>query len=62
MTQDSMGFMRRKRLAEQQGESNTSAFHAGNLYEDFGAVALTLIKLRCKQAEAGISKLLPPNE
>jgi len=33
-----MGFMRRKRLAGQQGESNTSAFHAGNLYKDVGAI------------------------
>ena len=31
---------------------------AGNLYEDVGEVVMTLIKLRYKQAEDGINKLL----
>ena len=31
---------------------------ADNLYEDVGEVAMTLIKLRYKQAEEAISKLL----
>lgn len=36
--------------------------YADNLYEDVGAVAMTLIQLRYKQAEEGIAKLLePPN-
>lgn len=32
--------------------------YADNLYEDVGAVAMTLIQLRYKQAEAGIKQLL----
>lgn len=32
--------------------------HAGNLYEDVGEVAMTLIGLRIKQAEEEISKIL----
>lgn len=32
--------------------------YAGNLYEDVGQVAMTLINLRYKQAEAGIKQLL----
>jgi hypothetical protein len=32
--------------------------YAGNLYEDVGAVAMTLIQLRYKQAETGIQQLL----
>jgi hypothetical protein len=32
--------------------------YAGNLYEDVGEVAMTLIQLRYKQAEAGISRIL----
>jgi len=32
--------------------------YAGNLYEDIGEVAMTLIKLRYKQAEEGIKQLL----
>ena len=32
--------------------------YADNLYEDVGAVAMTLIQLRYKQAEAGIKSLL----
>lgn len=32
--------------------------YADNLYEDVGAVAMTLIELRYKQAEAGINQLL----
>ena len=32
--------------------------YAGNLYEDIGAVAMTLIQLRYKQAEDGIKNLL----
>ncbi len=32
--------------------------HAGNLYEDIGEVAMTLINLRYKQAEEAIKKLL----
>lgn len=35
--------------------------YADNLYEDVGAVAMTLIELRYKQAEAGISQLLRPS-
>lgn len=31
---------------------------AGNLYEDVGEVALTLIELRLKQAQQGIQRLL----
>jgi hypothetical protein len=31
---------------------------ADNLYEDVGEVTMTLIKLRYKQAEDGIKKLL----
>lgn len=34
---------------------------AGNLYEDVGEVALTLINLRYKQAQTAISKLLEDN-
>jgi HNH endonuclease len=34
--------------------------YADNLYEDVGAVAMTLIHLRYKQAEAGIRELLEP--
>ena len=32
--------------------------YAGNLYEDVGQVAMTLIKLRYRQAQDGIKKLL----
>lgn len=32
--------------------------YADNLYEDVGQVAMTLIKLRYKQAQEGIKKLL----
>ena len=32
--------------------------YADNLYEDIGAVAMTLINLRYKQAEDGIKQLL----
>jgi len=32
--------------------------YADNLYEDVGQVAMTLIRLRYKQAEEGIKKLL----
>ncbi len=32
--------------------------YAGNLYEDIGEVAMTLIGLRYKQAEESIDKLL----
>ena len=35
--------------------------YADNLYEDVGAVAMTLIHLRYKQAEAGIKQVLRPN-
>lgn len=35
---------------------------AGNLYEDVGEVAMTLIRLRYKQAEAGIQQLLRPTQ
>ena len=34
--------------------------YADNLYEDVGAVAMTLIHLRYKQAEAGIKGMLKP--
>lgn len=36
--------------------------YADNLYEDVGAVAMTLIHLRYKQAEDGIKQLLRPKE
>ena len=36
--------------------------YADNLYEDVGAVAMTLIQLRYKQAEAGIKQLLGSKE
>lgn len=36
--------------------------YADNLYEDVGAVAMTLINLRYQQAESGIKKLLKKNE
>lgn len=35
--------------------------YAGNLYEDIGEVAMTLIKLRYKQAEEGIKQLIGGN-
>ncbi len=36
--------------------------YAGNLYEDVGEVAMTLIRLRYKQAEDAIRKLLANND
>lgn len=49
-------------VAQKQYDPNLNLHeYAGNLYEDVGAVAMTLIDLRYKQAEAGIQQLLHVN-
>ncbi|MBS1170565.1 MAG: hypothetical protein H6R01_1483 [Burkholderiaceae bacterium] len=58
--------IRKKRIqdfvAAKQYDPNLNLHEfAGNLYEDVGEVAMTLINLRYKQAENGIQQLLKPN-
>ncbi|MFA6121816.1 MAG: HNH endonuclease [Sideroxydans sp.] len=60
-------FSRRKRIEEfvasKKYDPNLNLHeYADNLYEDVGAVAMTLIHLRYKQAEEGIKQLLGPTK
>jgi 5-methylcytosine-specific restriction endonuclease McrA len=50
-------------VAEKKYDPNLDLHeYADNLYEDVGAVAMTLIQLRYQQAEARIRQLLEPNQ